>query len=116
MTNTATHLCTSYLRAFIVAGAIAFGAALVSAPIVYAQPESEIKSECADSDGRYTTTVDSEGHRTSTCCYENIFGITHCDVFKDGAISDGDSFNQGPAGPTKAPVVVPQVPPPARQG
>jgi len=116
MTINAANLRTSYLRAVIAAGGVAFGVALVTAPVVYAQPESEIKSECADSDGRYTTTVDSAGHRTSTCCYENIFGITHCDVFKDGAISDGDSFNQGPAGPTKAPVGVPQVPPPARQG
>jgi hypothetical protein len=103
----------AHVPTIIAAAAIAVGGIWTATAVAIAQPESDIKSECADSGGRYTTTT-ADGHTTSSCCYENIFGITHCDVFKDGEISDGDSFNQPPT-KTKPPVTMSKVPPPARQ-
>ena len=103
----------SHVPTFIAAGAVALGGIFTATAIANAQPEADIKSECADSGGTYTTTT-ADGHTTSSCCYEGIFGVMHCDVYKDGELSDGDSYN-GPPTKTKPPITMSKVPPPSRQ-
>jgi hypothetical protein len=76
--------------------------------------ETTIKNDCtSEVDGTYTTTVDSNGHRTSKCCYEGIFGVTHCDVFVDGEYDGGQSFNEQPPTPPKPVVTGPRPLPPS---
>ena len=46
--------------------------------------ESTIKSECKAAGGTYTTHVDANGNRVSTCTYRDIGGGSHWDLFHDG--------------------------------
>ncbi|WP_155948827.1 hypothetical protein [Mycobacterium sp. URHB0044] len=100
------------LRTFIAAGALAAAALSMASGLAQAKDsETTIKNDCTSQvGGTYTTTVDSNGHRTSKCCYEGLFGVTHCDVFVDGEYDDGQSFLEQP--PVKPPVVGPRPVPP----
>lgn len=99
------------LRTFIAAGALAAAALSMASGLAQAKDsETTIKNDCtSEVDGTYTTTVDSNGVRTSKCCYEGIFGVTHCDVFVDGEYDGGQSFNEQPP---KPPVTGPRPLPP----
>jgi hypothetical protein len=89
------------VRTFIAAGALAAAALSMASGLAQAKDsETTIQNDCtSEVGGTYTTTVDSNGHRTSKCCYEGIFGVTHCDVFVDGEYDGGQSFNEQPPKP-----------------
>ena len=67
----------------VVAGVIAAGAMMLTAPVGNAIPEQQIIDECNDAAGSYTTIV-IDLVRYSTCCYRDIKGFTHCDHYVDG--------------------------------
>jgi hypothetical protein len=111
-TNSTAHKPNYFrVRTFIAAGALAAAALSMASGLAQAKDsETTIQSDCtSEVGGTYTTTVDSNGHRTSKCCYEGIFGVTHCDVFVDGEYDGGQSFNEQPP---KPPVTGPRPLPP----
>ena len=64
------------------AAALAAGALLLTAPIANAIPEGTIKAECKDAGGTYQTST-SNGHRYSSCDYQDIDGGWHSDQYTD---------------------------------
>ena len=79
------HPWIARLRAAVVAGGIAVGAILLTAPAASAEPikESTIKSECKSAGGTYSSVVKG-GTRFSTCDYKDIGGNGYRDYYIDG--------------------------------
>ncbi len=84
--------------AIVAAGAVGLAATTLTAPTAHAIPEGTIQSDCAAANGTYTTKVDG-GNRYSSCCYHDINGGPHCDLYLNGDFQGGD---------IKAPTVKPE--------
>ncbi len=91
----------------------AAAAMILTAPAVYAIPESTIESECKSAGGNYDTWIGSDGNRYSECCYKDIKGHTYCDYYTNGNYTQSSNRQEGtgPTQPTLQPA--PGVPPPA---
>ncbi len=96
MTSISTRTGARRLTYTLFASTVIGGALMLSAPSAFAQPEQDIKSECAESGGTYTTHTDPRGDVRSSCCYEGIFGMQHCDVYINGVLDDDQSFHTPP--------------------
>jgi hypothetical protein len=86
-----------------------------------ARSEYQIKSECEQGGGTYTTQVAPDGRRYSSCCYPHDYvtgGGMHCEFYMDGAWQPTPPMNQNPPPPpspislTPAPGAIPPVQPP----
>jgi hypothetical protein len=74
------------LGSILASAVVSVGAiAALTAPAAHADkiPEKQIKSECADAGGTYTTTVQG-GTRFSTCTYKDNEGNKFRDYYADG--------------------------------
>ena len=75
----------SLLTAVIAAGAIAVGAMVATAPLANAIPESTIQKECDDANhGTYSTGIDVNGDRQSSCTYTDSSGNLYIDTYTNG--------------------------------
>jgi hypothetical protein len=117
-TNSTTRTTTTKrfpVRSAIAAATLAVGAMLLSTGVAHAQSEESIKSDCeSEVGGTYTTTVDPNGNTRSTCCYEGMTGLTHCDVYFNGEWDEKQSFHRPPVSAPTTPPAANHVPITAR--
>lgn len=101
------------MAASIAAGTIAIGALTATAPPAYALSEQTIQKECLDAGGTYSSGVDKNGDRQSSCLYTDSSGDVYMDNYTNGAYTgtNGPLVRGRPTTPVPRPTNLP--PPPS---